>query len=69
MDCKLLKRTSAVERKPASKLNPRGSGESERRIDMEDLRFPIGKFDWSQRTNTPEERKKLIDSIAEVRSA
>ena len=33
---------------------------------MEDLRFPTGKFDWSKTTNTPEERKKLIDTIAEA---
>jgi hypothetical protein len=33
---------------------------------MEDLRFPIGKFDRSKGANTPEERKKLIDTIAEV---
>jgi uncharacterized damage-inducible protein DinB len=33
---------------------------------MEDLRFPIGKFDRSRGSNTPEERKKLIDTIAEV---
>jgi hypothetical protein len=33
---------------------------------MEDLRYPIGKFDRSRGPNTPEERKKLIDTIAEV---
>jgi uncharacterized damage-inducible protein DinB len=33
---------------------------------MEDLRFPTGKFDWSKATHTPEERKKLIDAIAEA---
>ncbi len=33
---------------------------------MEDLRFPIGKFDRSKGPNTPEERKKLIDTIAEA---
>lgn len=32
---------------------------------MEDLRYPIGKFDRSQSTNTPEKRKKLIETIAE----
>jgi hypothetical protein len=33
---------------------------------MEDLRFPIGKFDRTKGPNTPEERKKLIDTIAEL---
>ena len=33
---------------------------------MEDIRYPIGKFDRSQGPHTPEERKKLIDSIADV---
>ncbi len=33
---------------------------------MEDLRFPIGKFDRSREPNTPEERKKLIEAIAEA---
>jgi len=33
---------------------------------MEDLRFPIGKFDRSRGPNTPEERKKLIETIAEA---
>jgi len=32
---------------------------------MEDLRFPIGKFDRT-RPNTPDERKKLIETIAEA---
>lgn len=33
---------------------------------MEDLRFPIGKFDRSRVPNTPEERKKLIETLAEA---
>jgi uncharacterized damage-inducible protein DinB len=33
---------------------------------MEDLRFPIGKFDRSKEPNTPEERKKLIETIADA---
>lgn len=33
---------------------------------MEDLRYPIGKYDRSKATNTAEERKQLIDSIAEL---
>jgi uncharacterized damage-inducible protein DinB len=33
---------------------------------MEDLRYPIGRFDRSKGTNTAEERKKLIESIAEL---
>ncbi len=33
---------------------------------MEDLRFPIGKFDRSRGPNTPDERKNLIDTIAEA---
>jgi hypothetical protein len=33
---------------------------------MEDLRYPIGIFDRTKGPNTPEERKKLIDNIAEV---
>ena len=33
---------------------------------MEDLRYPIGKFDWSQGANSAEERKRLIDSVAEM---
>ena len=35
---------------------------------MEDVRYPIGKFDRSKGTHkyTPEERKKLIESIAEM---
>jgi len=33
---------------------------------MEDLRYPIGQFDRSKGPNTPEERKKLIDTIAEA---
>jgi uncharacterized damage-inducible protein DinB len=33
---------------------------------MEDLRFPIGKFDRSRGPYTPEERKKLIDAVAEA---
>jgi len=31
---------------------------------MEDLRYPIGKFDRSRGPNTPEERKKLVENIA-----
>ena len=33
---------------------------------MEDLRYPIGKFDRSKVPNNAEERKPLIDSIAET---
>ena len=33
---------------------------------MEDLRYPIGKFDRSKGPNTPEKRKTLIEAIAEV---
>jgi hypothetical protein len=33
---------------------------------MEDLRYPIGNFDYSKGANTAEERKQLIDTIAEV---
>ena len=33
---------------------------------MEDLRYPIGKYDRSKGPKTPEERKQLIDSIAET---
>src|ERR1035438_10257206 len=33
---------------------------------MEDLRFPIGKFDRTKGPNTPDDRKKLIDAIAEL---
>jgi hypothetical protein len=33
---------------------------------MEDLRYPIGKFDRRGGPNTPEDRKKLIDAIAEA---
>jgi hypothetical protein len=33
---------------------------------MEDLRYPIGKFDRSKGPNTAEQRKALIDSIAEM---
>jgi uncharacterized damage-inducible protein DinB len=33
---------------------------------MEDLRYPIGKFDRSKGPNTAEERKRLIDSIADM---
>ncbi len=33
---------------------------------MEDLRYPIGRFDRSKATNTPEERKALIEAIADV---
>lgn len=33
---------------------------------MEDLRYPIGKFDRSKGPNTSDERKKLIDTIAEA---
>jgi uncharacterized damage-inducible protein DinB len=33
---------------------------------MEDLRYPIGKFDRSKGPNTAEERKQLIDNIAEM---
>jgi len=33
---------------------------------MEDLRYPIGKFDRNRGPNTPEERKKLIETIAAV---
>jgi len=33
---------------------------------MEDLRYPIGKYDRSKGPKTPEERKHLIDSIAET---
>jgi uncharacterized damage-inducible protein DinB len=33
---------------------------------MENLRYPIGKFNWSQGANSTEERKGLIDSIAEM---
>jgi hypothetical protein len=33
---------------------------------MEDLRFPIGKFNRSQEPNTPEARKQLIDAVAEA---
>jgi hypothetical protein len=37
-----------------------------RRDNMEDLRYPIGKFDRTKGPNTTEERKKLIDEIAEM---
>ena len=33
---------------------------------MEDLRYPIGKFDWSKGANSAEERKRLIDSVADM---
>jgi uncharacterized damage-inducible protein DinB len=33
---------------------------------MEDLRYPIGKFDRSKGPNTAEERRRLIDTIAEM---
>jgi len=33
---------------------------------MEDVRYPIGKFDWSKQAPTAEERRQLIDSVAEV---
>src|ERR1019366_10004301 len=33
---------------------------------MEDLRYPIGKFDWSKGANSAEDRKRLIDSFAEM---
>lgn len=33
---------------------------------MEDLRFPIGKFDRTKGSNTPDERKQLIDALADV---
>jgi hypothetical protein len=33
---------------------------------MEDLRYPIGKFDRSKGPNSAEERKQLIESIAEM---
>lgn len=33
---------------------------------MEDLRYPIGKFDRTRSSHTPEERKKLIESIADL---
>ena len=33
---------------------------------MEDIRFPIGKFQRTEGPNTPEERKKLIDTIADA---
>jgi hypothetical protein len=33
---------------------------------MEDLRYPIGRFEPSNRANTPEERKQLIEATAEV---
>ena len=33
---------------------------------MEDLRYPIGKFERSNNPNTVEERKRLVDTIAEV---
>jgi len=33
---------------------------------MEDLRYPIGKYDRSRGPHSPEERKKLIDAIAQV---
>jgi hypothetical protein len=33
---------------------------------MEDLRYPIGKFDRSRGPNTPEERKKLVETLAEL---
>jgi len=33
---------------------------------MEDLRYPIGKFDMDKGPNTGDERKRLIDTIAEV---
>jgi uncharacterized damage-inducible protein DinB len=33
---------------------------------MEDLRYPIGKFDRSKGPNSADERKRLIDSIAEL---
>ena len=36
---------------------------------MEDLRFPIGKFDGTKGPNTPEERKKQVDTIAEASGA
>jgi DinB family protein len=35
---------------------------------MEDVRYPIGKFDRSKASHTVEERKQLIDSIAELPS-
>lgn len=33
---------------------------------MEDLRFPIGKFDGTKGPNTPGERKQQVDRIAEL---
>ena len=33
---------------------------------MEDLRYPIGKFDRNKGPNSAEERKQLIDSVAEM---
>ena len=33
---------------------------------MEDVSYPIGKFDWSKPAPTAEERRQLIDSVAEV---
>jgi uncharacterized damage-inducible protein DinB len=33
---------------------------------MEDLRYPIGKFDRTRGPNTPEERKKHIESLADL---
>ena len=33
---------------------------------MEDLRYPIGKFDMDKGPNTGDERKRLVDAIAEM---
>jgi hypothetical protein len=33
---------------------------------MEDLRYPIGKFDRTRGPNTPEQRKKLVETLAEM---
>lgn len=63
---------SQVELKPVA--GSRAAGEREfreggaggRRSDMEDLRFPIGKLNRRPGPNTPEERKQLIDAVAEV---
>jgi hypothetical protein len=33
---------------------------------MEDSRYPIGKYDRARGPHTPEERKKLIDAIAQL---
>jgi hypothetical protein len=33
---------------------------------MEDLRYPIGKFDKTRGPHTPEERKTLVDAVAQL---